>query len=131
MAAPYVPAIVAAVIELAEAEDIQCRTEPDGTWQPPELLIRVPEMEQLTFGDGGVWRLTFPLILVVASAWDAQAHADMFDLLAPLKTRLQSDQTLGGTACGAWVRDIRPDDQIRDRQEVEWFGSRLDLEVHT
>lgn len=131
MAAPDVAAIVAAVIALAEAEDIQCRTEPDGSWQPPELLVRVPEMEQLTFGGGGVWRVTFPLVLVVASAWDDQAHADMFDLLAPLKTRLQSDQTLGGVCRSSWVRNIRPDDQIRDRQDAEWFGSRLDLEVQT
>lgn len=131
MASPNTQAVVAAVIDVAEGLELQCRTEPDGTWQPPELLIRVPEMEQLTFGADGVWRLTFPLILVVASAWDAQAHDDMFALLAPLKTQLQSDQTLAGTASGVWVRNIRPDDQIRDRQEVEWFGSRLDLEVHT
>ena len=55
----------------------------------------------------------------------------MFTLLAPLKAQLQSDQTLRGTASGVWIRNISPDDQIRDRQESEWFGSRLDLEVHT
>jgi len=131
MGAPNTVAIVDAIIDIAEELELQCRTEPDGTWQPPELLIRVPEIEQLTFGDDGIWRYTFPLILVVASAWDAQAHDDMFTLLAPLKAQLQSDQTLRGTASGVWIRNISPDDQIRDRQESEWFGSRLDLEVHT
>jgi hypothetical protein len=130
MAAPDTRAIVDAITERSSVV-AQTRTEPDSDWQPPELLVRVPEVEQLTFGDEGVWRLTFPLILVVASAWDDQAHIDMFDLLAPLKAELQADQTLGGTCRASWVRNVRPDDQIRDRQMTEWFGARLDLEVHT
>lgn len=132
MAAPDLVAIADAIVAVARSTDLRATAfERDGDWQPPELLIPIPEVEQLTFSDGGVWLLSYELLLVVASASDRAAHVNLAALIPPLKTRLQSDQTLGGAACGAYVRTVRPDDQIRDRNESEWFGARVNLEVHT
>jgi len=132
MAAPSLVDVADAIAEQARATNLRATPfERDGDWQPPELMIPVPEVEQLTFGGDGVWSLRYELLLVVSSASDRAAHINLSALLAPLKTRLQSDQTLDGTATGVWVREVRPDDQIRDRNETEWFGARLVLEVRT
>jgi hypothetical protein len=132
MAAPDLVVIADAIVDAARSSNLRATAfERDGDWQPPELLVPIPQVEQLTFGADGVWSLRYELLLIVASASDRAAHVNLNDLLAPLKTRLQADQTLGGSCRTSWVRSIRPDDQIRDRQEVEWFGSRLDLEVQT
>jgi len=132
MASPDLVAIADAIAEQAAAADLRATPwERDSDWQPPELLVPIPEVEQLTFGAEGVYALRYELLLIVASASDRAAHRNLAALIPALKIRLQADQTLGGTANGAFVRDVRPDDQIRDRSEAEWFGARVTLEVHT
>lgn len=129
MASPDLVTVADEIVAVAKASNLRATAfERDGDWQPPELLIPIPELEQLT---PAVWAMRYELLLIVASASDRAAHVNLADLIPPLKTRLQSDQTLGGAACGVWVRDVRPDDRIRDRNEAEWFGARVTLEVHT
>ncbi len=132
MTKPDLPAIAEAIVAACEGGGIRAlEYEPDGGWNPTELLIPIPSIEQVTFGDDGVYRLDYDLILIVASASDRAAHSNLGDDVSTLRDALQADKTLGGVVDGSFMRRSDPDDEIRDRKDGVWFGARIPFEVHT
>lgn len=132
MSKPDLPAIAKAIAAACVGGGIRAREYvDDGDWNPTELLIPVPSIEQITFGDDGVYRLDYDLILIVASASDQAAHSNLGDDLSTLRDALQADKTLGITGLQSFMRRATPDDEIRDRKDGVWFGATIPFEVHT
>lgn len=136
MAAPDLRAVAEGIADTVRSETLDAHPfVPPQFLTPPALYVPVPsDMEQLTFTtDGGVWMLRYELLLIVADSWSESAHADVLGFLPGIKSRLQANQTLSGVAQGVFVQTARTDANIRqDRDDgTEWFGARIDLEVHT
>lgn len=136
MAAPDLQAVAEGIADTVRTATLDAHPfVPPQFGVPPALYVPVPtDMEQLTFTtDGGIWLLRYELLLVVADAWSESAHADVLGFLPGIKSRLQAAQTLGGAAQGVFVQTARTDANIRpDRDDgTEYFGARIDLEVHT
>lgn len=126
---PNLPAIADGIVA---AVSMRARPyEPDAGWNPPELLVPMPDIEQVTFTGEGHWRLAYALKLVVSSAWDRAAHINLGELLPTTKLEIQAATTLGTTSEGWHVRSVEPDAELRDRNGDDWFGAVLNLEVWT
>lgn len=132
MSKPNLPAIAEAIAAASISGGVRAREyEPNGDWHPTELLIPPPIIEQITFSDDGAYRMEYDLILVVASASDRAAHSNLGDDVTTVRTALQTDKTLGGTANDSFVSGAVPNDEIRDRNDGIWFGANIRLEVYT
>jgi hypothetical protein len=125
-------AVAEAIVDRVAAQGIRCRPyEPLGEFNPPELLVPLPEVEQVTYTVDGVHRLTYDLIYVVGSAEDRADHLAISDAASKIHAAFYADKTLGGTVHGAFIRSTNPDDEIRDNTDGVWFGAFIRLEVHT
>lgn len=132
MADPDLSAIADAIADVLRTETLDAHPfVPPQFLTPPAIYVPVPSLEVLTM-DLGVWRLEYELLLIVSDAWSESAHADMLARLPGIKSRIHNNKTLGGLVQGAYIRDARPDSQIRQDNDngSEWFGARITLEVH-
>lgn len=132
MADPDLSAIADAIADVLRTDALDAHAfVPPEFLTPPAIYVPVPDLEVLTM-DLGVWRLEYELLLIVANGWSESAHADLLGFLPGIKSRIHNDRTLGGVVQGAYIRDARPDSQIRQDNDngTEWFGARITLEVH-
>ena len=129
---PDVASIADAMVAALVSEGVRARLYvAEGVWQPPEVLIPAPQIRQQTMSVDGLYRMEYRLVLVVASADDRAAHANLAPLMTSCKRALQRDMTLDGTAAGVHVTQVVPDDEIRDRAGNAWFGAYLETSVYT